>query len=1167
MSNFRRSNVQGGAGRRIRLNPDHEIANDFSNRIEELNQDDPPITAEYVGPGLTRQEYENLGFDGPGPNDRMVDSLDKANYIKHVDVDGNVNLYRAASFRKTKINYDELLDSPDRTDEPSDPEDQIKTQREALAKGGRYMLIYRHADKKSRTGGAFCYFLKEDFPTSLSHLGIYKLSEWNELSDIEIFNSCLVHCFKDHRYGERLQYSKASVYTLLSKKVFENICDTIESNIDVHVISEDKNKKKKNGVFQSHDRVYKYNGKDNKKYEETFRICLLMGHYFPFIEETGYTSKYIKKCVWKDPEKDPKKLRTKYGLYESKTTPLNSFNLVKTMIEQMDDYFEPFTSQILKEPRKEKLDEKVLFKDYEQFDVDYDCKENTPFNDKVKDDEEIVEVLEEDEEIEDDEEYINNILSEIEVNNNSNIIQDIYHCDIETSNHRNKHVPYLMAYYHNDYEDKKVFYGKNCIKSCLTHICKKYIKEYKIDNRLRLTLKFQNLGYDIRFIRNELHYITKSVEPSKNKVYELYGVYNLGKNIKVNIKFADQYPQIPMKLDSYKKAFNLEEGKYKDFPHFFYNNKTDYRRTLKCPISMYEELNKHFPKEYIRKSLDGKYLILEHIKYAEDYCLMDVKTQRDGWRIMHKNVLEQTGLDYNSYMTISNLSKAYCRKEGCYNGVNLIRGKTNTFIRKCVVGGRTMGRLHHKKNPGVWILNEEECDEDQNGFNYDYEDEDIKSEKEDSKFIFYNLGSEFDVTYNQEPEKIKKNPKRKDVNKKEIIYENKFISTKKKKINGIRKRLICGDINSLYPFAIFMLLGYPIGKVKNIPIKDLKSKKFIKYANEYYLKIKILKVNKKLDFPLLTKIGEKGERIWTNDMEGEEIYIDRITLEELIKYHDIEYECKVGVMFNEGYNTKIKEVVHKLYELRNKYKKENNPIQLVYKLMLNTIYGKTIQKPKDSEILWRKDSTTCEENLIRTFGESIQYISKPEDGKKLFKVKIRIGIVDHWSMPHCGSLVLSQSKRVMNNFLAEYGEWIYYTDTDSIFIDEEKFLEIKNLQPELFGDELGQLKEENHLSGDCVRIIKAMFLAPKVYWIREENEEGEIYDKVTMKGIPNSAIDYVVRQKFNGNVETLFYALIKRKKGVLFDLTNGGDTVRMDFNSLNDVFNVDLFSRRLGGFK
>ena len=170
-------------------------------------------------------------------------------------------------------------------------------------------------------------------------------------------------------------------------------------------------------------------------------------------------------------------------------------------------------------------------------------------------------------------------------------------------------------------------------------------------------------------------------------------------------------------------------------------------------------------------------------------------------------------------------------------------------------------------------------------------------------------------------------------------------------------------------------------------------------------------------------------------------------------------------------------------------------------------------------------------------------------------------------MPHCWSLVLSQSKRIMNKFMVPYGEYIYYTDTDSIFMKEKRYLQLKETNPEFFGDDLGQMKEEKHLKGDQVRIVKAMFLAPKVYWIRERNEKGEIYDKITMKGIPQSSIDYTLRQKFEGSVEKLFYGLIKRKKGVLFDLPLGGDGVRMDFSRINEVFNLDIFGRRLGGFK
>lgn len=47
---------------------------------------------------------------------------------------------------------------------------------------------------------------------------------------------------------------------------------------------------------------------------------------------------------------------------------------------------------------------------------------------------------------------------------------------------------------------------------------------------------------------------------------------------------------------------------------------------------------------------------------------------------------------------------------------------------------------------------------------------------------------------------------------------------------------------------------------------------------------------------------------------------------------------------------------------------------------------------------------------------------------------------------------------------------LYYSDTDSIFIDKN----LENIYPELVGTKLGQLKPEKEF-------IKALFLAPKVY--------------------------------------------------------------------------------------
>ena len=1041
-----------------------------------------------------------------------------------------------------------------------DPADEIQIQLEALRTGGKYRFIYKRPDIATRTGGAFLWFLKEEFPYSLAKYGIYKRSEWICLTDLEIFNSCLVHCFKDHPKYERVLYSKASIYTLCSKKIFEIICDMIESNVIVHKIRVDKKDKKQNNETYSKMREFKYFGKDGKKYNEDFHICLLQGHYFPFVSDTGFTTKYIKNCVWKDEEKELSKLKTKYGLYISKTKQLNSFNLIKLMIEQKEDYFEDFNSRILKEPRKEQIDQQIMFKDYEQFDVGFDSRPCKEYEDKP---DEFEKILEEYDGI-DEEELFNNLINNVDITliNEKNKEKEIFHGDIETRpNKEGRHIPYLMCYDNNEGTNKYYFWGEDCVRKCLNHLAIKSNKSKKT------IFKFQNLGFDITQIRDELLRVYDSLEPSKSKVYRLNGVFKPDRGKSHRIAFVDQYPQIPMKLDDYEKAFILEKGKTKGFRHDFYANiKNINKEYLTAPHSCFNELLKIFPKEYIRESLDRKKLIVEYKNCAIDYCQQDVETQRLGWNKMHEQVFNELGIDYNRYMTISNLSKAYCLKEGCYEGVYEIRGKTALFIRKCVVGGRTMVALHNKKNAGIRILNEREGDELQDGFDFDYEDETIYPENDITDIFNFHENGEYDITLNNNKNK---NKRKLIIGEADLEKSNNsdFVSPRPKKgPNDKNEVLVCLDINSLYPYAIVLLNGYPLGPPKNIPIEDLKSKKFMKYADEYYLKILITKVRNKLDFPTLTKTGENGERLWINDMEGEEVYVDRISLEELMEHHDIDFEVKTGVMFNEGYNDKIGKVVKKLYDLRTKYKKEKNPVQLLYKLMLNTAYGKTIQKPKDSRIIWRDNTKTSEDNLIKTFGESIQYISTSKNSK-MFKAKIRIGIINHWAMPHCGSLVLSQSKRIMNKFLVEFENETYYSDTDSLFTTETGYQRLKEKYPEALGDELGQLKEENHLKGNRVKITKAMFLAPKTYWVREENEKGEIYDKFVMKGIPQSSIDKVLKQKFNNNPETLFYALIKRKKGVLFDLLDGGDKVRMDFATINSVINLDKFNRRIGGFK
>ena len=569
-----------------------EIARDIGNERE-------VIRADFFNSRTSPEVFRREGFPDLENDEILVDDIRHASSVQHITADGDFEDYKARNFKTDKYNPENLLEARGHTDESQqDPTNVINTQLEALRLGGKYRFIYKTPDITTRTGGAFLWFLKEEFPFSLSEYGIYKKSEWEKLKDIEIFNSCLVHCFKDHKYYERVLYSKASIYTLCSKKIFEIIADMIESNIMVHKIKITKNEKKKNDKNYTEVRIYPYYGADNRKYEEDFHICLLQGHYFPFIEDTGFTTKYIRNCIWKDEEKDMKKLITKYKLYKSKTSPLNSFNLIKLMIEMKDNYFEDFNSEILKEPRKEEVDMQIMFKDYEQFDVDFDSRICKKPKDNIPD--EFETILEENEEL-DEEELFNNLLDqeELKIINNKFKEKEIFHGDIETApNHEGRHIPYLMCIDDNEGTRKRYFWGQDCVWYCLNYLA--HIR----DPNKNTIFKFQNLGFDITQIRDVLSRVVDSIEPSRSKVYRLKGIFKPnGKKKKFPIIFTDQYPQIPMRLDNYKISFHLEQGKTKGFRHDFYANiKNMGKDNLIASRSCYNELIKVFDKKYIFKN-------------------------------------------------------------------------------------------------------------------------------------------------------------------------------------------------------------------------------------------------------------------------------------------------------------------------------------------------------------------------------------------------------------------------------------------------------------------------------------------------------------------------------------------------------------------------------------
>ena len=101
---------------------------------------------------------------------------------------------------------------------------------------------------------------------------------------------------------------------------------------------------------------------------------------------------------------------------------------------------------------------------------------------------------------------------------------------------------------------------------------------------------------------------------------------------------------------------------------------------------------------------------------------------------------------------------------------------------------------------------------------------------------------------------------------------------------------------------------------------------------------------------------------------------------------------------------------------------------------MNSSYGKTIEKPTETEIRIIKN-----EDYDRFFQKNWNKIIEAIDMDNNFKlIKLRRAIDDHFNFSLLGIQVLSMSKRIMNEVMClayGIGCHVYYQDTDSIHID------------------------------------------------------------------------------------------------------------------------------------
>jgi hypothetical protein len=379
------------------------------------------------------------------------------------------------------------------------------------------------------------------------------------------------------------------------------------------------------------------------------------------------------------------------------------------------------------------------------------------------------------------------------------------------------------------------------------------------------------------------------------------------------------------------------------------------------------------------------------------------------------------------------------------------------------------------------------------------------------------------------------------------------------------------DAVSLYPSAMARMQGFLKGLPKIIPDDGL-NYEWIKKQDGYFVDIVIKSVGIHRAFPLISEKNDNEIRIFSNDVIGKTVRVDKITLEDLIEFQNVDFEVVRGYYFNEGFNTKVCDTIKYLFNERLNKKKENNPAEVIYKLIMNSSYGKSIMKPVESESRFFDDQEAFDVYLSRNYNWITSY-TKFGTKTKVKKVKT---LVDHYNIAHVGVSILAMSKRIMNEVMClaeDSGLDIYYQDTDSMHIKDK---DIKTLSDaftekynrELIGKNMGQFHSDFDIKG-CHNIIarRSIFLMKKTY-IDElvgTNDKGEevIDYHIRMKGIPNACLLHAVKKYGYANPFDFYQAMYDGKKFEI-DLTNDGTKANFKFNSDYSCHTLSIFKRTIG---
>ncbi len=341
------------------------------------------------------------------------------------------------------------------------------------------------------------------------------------------------------------------------------------------------------------------------------------------------------------------------------------------------------------------------------------------------------------------------------------------------------------------------------------------------------------------------------------------------------------------------------------------------------------------------------------------------------------------------------------------------------------------------------------------------------------------------------------------------------------------KKLYSYDVNSLYPWALSQEMPY--GKAKQY---DQISWDAIKNEPQAFVHA-LVNAPTNLYIPVLPWRANFPDQQTTLYPVGVFEGVWHISELQLAEEYGYEIVAKNAIVF-EKTKFLFYEWINELYNKRQEAQQQDlHGLSLWYKLIMNTLYGRfALREDYPQTLCFDTDenpdvrindfyNVSIKKEKYKTWithtgpQKSIKSFTNKEVRQQLYrylKQKRETPFSIQWS-----ATTTAHARCFMYRLMSKYKENLYYSDTDSLYLDTR-------LSNELVGSGLGKFKLENE-------ILDALFITSKCYALKL-NDEKYVFK---MSGMPSENLkltweDYIEAYKGNPCKQTWVHDFVRSKK-------------------------------------